>query len=156
MNDLPDEFMRLVGIIAAHWEWVELILERVVAEVGEHDFSRVGLLTNEISFGAKCDLILVYARPFETTAPETWRRFTIAIRDLKDAYSKRNEFVHAKWKHDHVSGEWGKSMLRTKGGKLTIGDQKVEISQLEKAAQQIWDAAERFSGLCQEFGVLRS
>jgi hypothetical protein len=30
---LSDEHMRLVGIIAAHWEHVDLILQRAVAEV---------------------------------------------------------------------------------------------------------------------------
>jgi hypothetical protein len=154
MDSLPDEYMRLVGIIAAHWEWAELVLERAVAEVGMHDPDKVGLLTNEISFSSKCDLILAYARPFEDADPPTWKRFTLAIKRLRDAYSLRNAFVHAKWRHDRKTGEWGKSVVRVKGGKLSVYDASVELSELEHAAQETWDAGESFVNLCGEFGVL--
>jgi hypothetical protein len=71
IGDTPDEHMRLVGIIALHWEWVEILLERAIADIMEHDFNRIALLTNNISFGDKCDLVLTYARVFEEPEPET-------------------------------------------------------------------------------------
>jgi hypothetical protein len=152
--ELPDDHMRLVGIISAHWEWVELILERAIAEIMEHKFSRVALLTNEISFSSKCDLVLVYARVYEDADPETWKLFTLAIKGLRDAYSLRNAFVHAQWKRDATSKVWGKAVVRTKGGKLTISDEPVPIEDLEAAATAIWDAGNGFTVLCQMHGVL--
>jgi hypothetical protein len=44
-GDIPDEYMRLVGIIAAHWERVELLLELAIARITQHEFHRVALLT---------------------------------------------------------------------------------------------------------------
>jgi hypothetical protein len=151
---LPDEQMRLVGIIAAHWEWVELILERALAEIMEHQFARVALLTNQVSFSDKCDLVLVYARVYETTDPTTWSLFTKAIVALRNGYSLRNQFVHAQWKRDRKTAQWGKASIRTKGGKLTISDELVDIKSLEQAAEQIWDAGNNFTLLCRAHGVL--
>jgi hypothetical protein len=151
---LPDEHMRLVGIIAAHMEWIELVLERAIAEIMEHKFPRIALLSNLVSFSDKCDLILAYARVFEEPNPETWKLFTKSIESLRAAYSKRNEFVHAQWKRDITTQQWGKAVLRTKGGRFTITDLPVEITALEQAAQSIWDAGENFVALCRAHGVL--
>jgi hypothetical protein len=154
MEGLPDEHMRMVGIISAHWEWVELILERALAEVMEHEFHRVALLAQNISFSSKCDLILIYARVFEVQAPETWKLFTLAIKDLREAYGARNEYVHAQWKRDRETQAWGKASVRTKGGKLAISDESVPIQKMYDAAQQIWDAGTNFTLLCRAHGVL--
>jgi hypothetical protein len=151
----PDEIMRLVGIIAAHMEWLELLLERAIAEIQEHDFYRVALLTNEISFSSKCDLILVYARVYEDKEPPLWKQFTVTIGKLRDAYSLRNAFVHAQWKRDIGTKQWGRAIVRIKGGKLTLSDEITELSELESAAQTIWDAGENFLRLCQSQGILR-
>ena len=62
---LPNEHMRLVGIISAHWEWLEVLMERAIAEIMEHQYTRVALLTVNIGFKSKCDLLMTYARPFQ-------------------------------------------------------------------------------------------
>jgi hypothetical protein len=151
---LPDEHMRMVGIIAAHWEWIELILERSIAEIMEQQHHTVGLLTANISFGSKCDLILVYARVFEKDQPQVWKEFTTAIEALGGAYMKRNTYVHAKWKRDRSTLEWGITTVRTRGGKLTASDNPVSVNELVDAAQSIFDAGERFTALVQRFGIL--
>lgn len=74
--------MRLLGIISAHWEWLEMVLERAIAEIMEQKYSRVALLTGNIGFYAKCDLILVYARVFEKENPDTWKVFTLTVKSL--------------------------------------------------------------------------
>ena len=88
---LPDEHMRMVGIISTHWEWVELILERAVAKVMEHDPNRVAALTTNIGFHQKCDLILAHARVFQQNDPPKWRVFTDCIESLRNAYAARNQ-----------------------------------------------------------------
>jgi hypothetical protein len=89
IGDTPDEHMGLVGIIALHWEWVEFQLERAIADTMGHELSHIALLTNNISFGNKCDLILTYARVFEEAEPEIWKRFTKSIERLRKAYTGR-------------------------------------------------------------------
>ncbi len=153
---LPDEHMRLVGIIAAHWEFIELILERVVAEVMEHEFSRVSLLTANIGFRSKCDLLMVYARPLETAEPTEWKAITQAVEALKKAYTARNTYVHAQWKIDQTTGAIGRTSARTAGGKLAIVDEETPVENLQKAAQQIWDAGENLMTVVQRYGILHA
>jgi hypothetical protein len=95
-SKFPDEHMRLVGLIAAHWEWVEFTLERTVAEVMEHEYDRVGLLTENITFHALCDILMIYTRPAEKSRPDIWKECTAMLNELKHAYSLRNKYVHGK------------------------------------------------------------
>ncbi|WP_157100301.1 hypothetical protein [Rhodoplanes sp. Z2-YC6860] len=151
---IPDDIARLVGIIAAHMEWIELLLERAIAEIQEHDFYRIALLTNEVSLSSECDLILGYARVFEDKHQDIWKQFTGAIKQIRDAYSRRNEFVHAQWKRDKDTQKWGRAIVRIKGGKFTLSDEEIDIKELEAAANQIWNAGENFVKVLQDRGIL--
>jgi hypothetical protein len=150
---LPDEHMRLLGIIATHWEWVELILSKAVAEVMEHDPNRVAILTANIGFHDKCDIILAYARFLRETDPDEWTKFTTTLKTLRDAYAVRNKFIHAKWKLVNDS-EIRRTEVRTRGGKFSIVDEPTPTTELSAAAQQIVDAGESFIALVQSYGIL--
>ena len=145
--------MRMVGIIAAHWEWIEAILERSVAEIMEHDPNRVAVLTVNISFHPKCDIILAHARAFEKAGPPQWSAFTTAITRLKNAYTARNRFVHAKWKME--GNQIFITDVRTKGGRITIVNELCPIEDLNLAAQQIIIAGEMFCTIMQSCGLLQ-
>src|SRR5215831_7411266 len=94
---LPDEHMRMLGIIATQWEWVEQLLGNAIAEIMEHKPDRVAILTANVGFHQKCDILKAYARTFQEDDPPAWSRFNQTITMLKDAYSARNRFIHAKW-----------------------------------------------------------
>lgn len=152
--DLPDEHMRMVGIISTHWEWIEILLERAVAEIMMHDPDRVAALTTNVSFHPKCDIVLAYARHFEAPEPEQWKLFTKTMTQLKEAYSSRNKFVHAKWKM--IGSQINRTEIRTKGGRFTITDEPCDIQELNAAAQQIADAGQALISLLAPFGILSS
>jgi hypothetical protein len=151
---LPDEHMRMVGIISTHWEWVELILERAVAEVMEHDPNRVAALTTNIGFHQKCDLILAHARVFQQNDPPKWRAFTNCIESLRSAYAARNQNIHAKWKM--LDGQIYLTEVRTRGGKFTIIDEPWDIQKMNETADQIAAAGEEFVKLMRSLGLLQS
>jgi hypothetical protein len=153
--NLPDGHMRMVGIIAAQWEWIEIVLERAVAEVMTLKHAQVGLLTVNLSFRAKCDLILVYARPLETEDNDSWKKFTKVIESLKAAYTLRNAYVHAKWKINERTGKLGRTSVRTMGGRLALVDEETKIEDMERDAKAIWDAAEHLGALLTSFGLLQ-
>ena len=46
-----DEHMRLVGIISAHWEFLDVTIQRALAEVMMHDYGRIAQLTENIPSG---------------------------------------------------------------------------------------------------------
>jgi hypothetical protein len=149
--EFPDEHMRLLGIIAAHWESVDYLLGRAIAGAMDYDYGMVALLLANIGFHQKCDLLLAYARHFQTTDPAEWSKFTKTIEALRDAYSARNKFIHAKWKM--VDGEIRRTEVRTRGGKFTIADDPAPISELSATAQQIFEAGEAFVRLVMPYGI---
>lgn len=152
IGEMPDEHMRMVGVISTHWEWVEMLLERAVAEIMEfEDFNRVAPLTTNITFHPKCDIILAYSRHFQTENPPEWAKFNNAITQLRNAYSKRNLYVHGKWKLEDGPRI---TEVRTRGGKFTIRDEKVDIQEMNAAAQEIINAGDAFLGVVQPYGVL--
>ena len=147
-----DEHMRLLGLIATHWEWVEFTLERTVAEAMEHEYDRVGLLTENITFHALCDILMIYTRPAEQLRPDIWKEFTAMLHDLKSAYSLRNRYVHGKW---HLKNRKMRiSEVRTKNGKLRATNIPVSARELGTAAAQIWNAGTRLLRFAQNCGLL--
>jgi hypothetical protein len=150
---LPDEHMRLVGIIAAHWEVFDVILQKSVAEVMSLKFDDVTMLTEGLSATAKFDIILGHARQLPK---DEWKRFEKAITRTKKAYSARNAYVHSKWVVEAGEPLPKRVSLRTRGGKIVKVDEAVEISELERTAQEIHDAGEQFTLLFQEYGLLKS
>ena len=153
LQSLPDEPMRLLGIIAVHWEWIEVLLERAVAEVMSLKHEHVGLLTANLSFHAKCDLIAVQASPLRTLDPNLHKEFTRTLEGLKDAYSDRNKFIHGKWNVEQ--GVLLRYETRTRNGKLTIAREPTTETDLADAAQCIYEAADRFLRLQQRYGLLK-
>jgi hypothetical protein len=152
---LPDEHMRLVGIISAHWEWVELILEVTVAEVMEHEFRRVQLLTSTMNFTNKSDLIKLYGRTaLETHDPEGWKELCLHLATLRAAYGLRNKYVHATWSFDRRTGEPIRTEVVFKGGKGRAWAELAPIAELNKAAQDMWDAGEAMIGFFRRYGML--
>lgn len=151
--NLPDEHMRIVGIIAAHWECLDFMLQRAVAFVSMHDFYRVHLLTDNIGFRTKVDLLMAYARPFQDAEPDIWKEFTRAFDAVKTAYACRNAYVHAKWSVGQSPDLPTRNVARINGGKLVILSEPTPLSELEKAAQLIFDAGEQFVTLFQKMGM---
>jgi hypothetical protein len=150
----PDEHMRLIGIITAHWEHVENFIEAAVAKIMELDPNRIRLLTMNISFHPKTDLLLAYARAAflrESDTDPRWTAFNELVKELRNAYSARNRYVHAKW--DFQNETMFRYDVRTKGGKLTIEQEITTTTELAEAAQQILDAGEHFMNFLAAQGI---
>jgi hypothetical protein len=152
---IPDEYMRLVGIIASHWESLDIILQRSVAEVMSMDMNDVRLLTENISVSAKLDLLTAHAR--EALSKDEFNEFNKMIRLVQAAYGQRNAFVHAKWDVKGAPDDlpWRFS-VRTKGGRISIVQKPTELTELEEAADAIYRAGEALTTTLQKHGLLQS
>src|SRR5262245_22795247 len=151
---LPDEHMRLVGIIAAHWEFLDILLQRILAEVMEHDPHRVALLTENIPFRAKTELLMAYARALQEREPQLWDEFTKAHSSLQTAYGLRNRYVHARWKAGASPELPMRVVTRVSGGRFTLADEETSICELEVAAQTLWETGEALRIFFQKFDLL--
>lgn len=143
----PDEHMRLLGLIAAHWESFEMVLERTLATVMMHEPSRVAFLTMHMSFANKIDLLTIYAREafvISQQQPLLWTEYNKIVKRLQGAYSLRNRYVHAKWRLDRKTGEFMRHDVRTKGGKLDVVFEPTTVAPMEDAVREITAAGEEF------------
>lgn len=72
------------------------------------------------------------------------------------AYGQRNAHVHAKWHHNgsDPNKPW-RFAVRTKGGKISITQTPTELSELEAAATQIWDAREELIQILKSYGMFK-
>jgi hypothetical protein len=150
--DLPDEHMRLVGIIAAHWEALDSLLQNAVAGSMGMKLEAVRLLTESLTTNAKIDLITAHARDLPKT---DFKAINKALDEVRAAYVQRNTFVHAKWYHNPPSPDtpWRFS-VRTKGGRRKIIQMPTPQSELEQAAEAILKARDRLKEVLEEYRLL--
>jgi len=152
----PDEPMRLLGIIAAHWEAVELVLEVILARVMEHEHGRVALLTSHVSATNKLDLLTIYVREVygkDDPKNPTWVEFNKIKARLNNAYGTRNKYVHGQWDFNKETGTLNRRDIRIKGGKLNLGGEEVTPQLMAADAQEITDAGEEFVGFFARLGI---
>lgn len=153
---LPDEHMRMVGIIAAHWEWLErVIVDNAVAEVMELKHDRIAVLLTNMNLHSKRDVLAVYAAPLKSQHPDLHKTLSNALSAVLDAYAERNKFVHATWQFGE-SGELLRFELRTKNGKFVCADHPAPINELEEAADKIVNAGSQLIAALQPFGLLKT
>jgi hypothetical protein len=151
---LPNEHMRMVGIISAHWELLEMMMQRAISEVMELEWNRVGVVVSQVGYRSKVDLLMAYARPLETQEPALWKEFTAVVEGLNRAYGLRNKYVHAVWRLTEDPIEL--RTFRIAGGRFKISDDPAPVEDMNLAAQQIFDAAEAFLRFFRKFGLMRA
>jgi hypothetical protein len=150
----PDEHMRLLGLISAHWEGFELVMEVILAEIMSHEHWRVALLTSHVSFANKMDLITVYVRDVygKDCDDPVWKEYNILANRVRRAYGDRNKFIHAQWE-PHPSGNLLRHDIRIKGGKLNLGNEVIAADMLAATAKEIADAGATFLEFFRRLGI---
>lgn len=153
----PDEHMRLLGIIAAHWESFEVALDRVAANAMSHEYGRVGLLLSNISFANKIDLLTVYARDAFVISHQDdalWREYNAIIDRIRKAYAGRNEYVHSIWHRAGDDKQLTRETMRTKGGKLNLVREPPDLAEMAAVAQEIIEAGNAFVAFFLRLGIV--
>jgi hypothetical protein len=141
--------------IAAHWEMLDIVLQRTLAEVMEHDHTRVALLTENIPFRIEERTPDGLHSPLKEEEPTLWDEFTRFHADLQAAYGKRNRYVHARWKEGHHPGLPIRVVARSAGGRFIIADEETCICEMEDAAQFIHATGNRLVAFFQKFDLLK-
>jgi hypothetical protein len=150
----PDEHMRLLGLISAHWEGFERVMEVILAEIMSHEHGRVALLTSHVSFANKMDLITIYVRDAYGNDSEdpVWKDYNLLAARVRRAYGDRNKYIHAQWGLD-PSGNLLRHDIRIKGGKLNLGNEVTTTDMLAGTAKEIADAGATFVEFFRRLGI---
>lgn len=154
---LSDEHMRLIGIIAAHWEAVDVTMQRAICEIMELPFGRTALLAAGISFGDKINILLIYGRhAFENdNHMPVWKEYAKLIERLREANNLRNRYVHSGWSPGKTSELPIRSVVDIRRGKLTVVQEETTVEELEDVAQKIYEAGDAFIEFLQRFDLLQ-
>ena len=152
---LPDEHMRLVGIIAAHWEFLDLTIQMALAESMGHTHARVALLLDNMTFRSKIDLLMSYVRvAYKDKEPKRWSEFTKLSERLQKAYDLRNSFVHARWRKGKSADMPERVVTKIQGGKFTLENVPTPANDLEEATTYIAESGGKLTTFFQEVGLL--
>lgn len=150
--NLPDEHMRLVGLIAAHWEYVDFFMNTIVAWITKHPQEKVYLFTSNLSFRTKMDLLKAYTSPIKSYDKKTWKEAEEIYNSLEKANNLRNDYVHATWSIVEGDNIPRRFVVRLKNGKLIHSYSNVPVSELEKATVYIHDTGVAMCNFFQKRG----
>lgn len=151
--NLPDEHMRLVGIIAAHSEFLNLIIEKAVAFVTMNKQSQVQLLTSHLGLSQKLDILTAYFQQYRGRDDGQWKESVEVFEAIRKASALRDEFVHARWLMEEQAIAPLRLVIRIKSGKLIEKSEKIEHQQLEDAADFIHKTGEKLTKLLLKIGI---
>src|SRR5262245_42666040 len=145
MSHLSDAHMRMVGIISAHWEFLDVTIQRALAEIMLDKLSRLAPLTENIPFRSKMDLLMAYARCLQDEAPQLWAEFAKIDGEVQAAYGLRNKYVHARWKAGETPEVPIRVVTRTSGGRFTVAHEPTPISEMEDAAKALHEIGQKLT-----------
>jgi hypothetical protein len=150
---MPKEYYLMIGVISAQWETIEQLLEDTVADMLGIRRASVGLLTPNIGFRSKIEIILAVGRKaFEETLPINWKHLKKSLERIQKAYLLRNTYVHARWVEPN--GDVAvRRVVRTDSGRATIDLVPTNIHEMADAVSEILATREEFARLLETFGV---
>ena len=158
--------MRLVGIIAAHWEYCDALWDRVVQEILDLKGARIVLLTQAMGLESKIDLVSVQmhkvfaeirndpASPLDAKDLEI--RYKSVCEALRVASRTRSKFVHARWLFNEKTKELERHSTRTTKKHLDVAHDPTPIKELADAAQSIYATAQAIIDFFVPFRLLQS
>lgn len=152
---LPDEHMRLIGIIAAHWEYVGLVIQKAISEITVHDFDRIRLFTEGMTFESRLDLVVAYARVLETEDKAEFKELNAILEEIRAVGRLRNEYVHAAWNTADGNDPFLRAVVSTRGGRFRIEDVPTTVEELAAVAERIVTAGNRFVAFHHRFGMFQ-
>ena len=154
-HPIPPRFLELAGEITAQWTFVEYVLLQSICEITEIDTNKGFLVGWNLGFWSRIHTLQAYANAAKSHDEQEGKRILKAIQDIIDAYAIRNKYAHAYWLLDQQTGTPRLVDLRIKG-RLAIEDSEITVDQMEADSDAIWDAADAFITLMQEYDLLKT
>ena len=134
---LSHEFLAQIGLIAAQWSAIEVAMELAILKIQEIDLSTGLVLTSEIGFRQRYNLLMTFANEpggiEPKTEADTLKRI---LKRIWNAYPKRNAAVHPLWVATDDPLIAKRMGIRAKG-RLRVISESVSLDDLIKDAEEI-------------------
>lgn len=132
---LSDPILRNMGLVTALWGILETHLEFFILTHQEIKLSTGLLLTANLSFRAKADLLKTFATEKAFSGDENNKLKTL-VRQAEGLYGKRNMVAHCAWLPTDDPLVAKVRGVRTRG-KLVVRDDEVSVDDLQAIANDI-------------------
>ena len=132
---LSDPILRNMGLVTASWGVLEAHLELLILRHQEINLSTGLLLTANLSFRAKADLLLTFAAE-KAFADDQNIKLKTLVRKAERLYGKRNMVGHCAWFRTDNPLVAKVRGVRTRG-KLVVTDEEVSVNELQLIADDI-------------------
>jgi hypothetical protein len=136
MADTPrihDPFFYYIGLIAAKWTAVETTMEFIILEVQNIPETTGLVLTAALSTRAKMDLLETFVNWKADRVGAKDPEAVAILKDIKDAYTKRNNAVHHLWSPTTDPNIATRQTIRSKGRLKQVAE-AVHIDSLDADA----------------------
>ena len=132
---LSDPILRNMGLITASWGVLEAHLEFIILGHQEINLNTGLLLTANLSFRAKADLLLTFAAE-KAFADDQNSKLKTLVREAERLYGRRNMVAHCAWFATDDPLVAKARGVRTRG-KLVVTDEDVSVDELQLIASDI-------------------
>ena len=154
-DDLPfsREFLTQIGLITTLWSGIEAAMEIAILEIQEIKLSTGLVVTSELSFRQRHNLLMTFANEPGGIEPETDALALKGIlKRIQNAYPKRNAAVHPLWVATDDPLVAKRMSVRAKG-RLRVVSEPVSIKDLAKDAEEIRQIGSDLSAFMERKGL---
>lgn len=137
---LAPEFLQELGNLVAYWAYLESAVEHVI-------WGLIGIprklgvaLTTHIGMVSRCHMLGILAERQFPANSEILSDLTKLLDDIESARVKRNDLVHAFWKHDPTGTKREAEALKiTARGQFKETHRVVPISEIKSLVDDVWE-----------------
>ncbi len=134
---LPSAFLECIGTIAVLWSAIEIQMEVALLRIQEINLSTGMVVSSELGFRSKCNLLLTAANEQGGIKSEAEAKaLKNILKRIQDAYPKRNNAVHPLWIRTEDPNVATRKGIRAKG-RLRVVDEPVKLEDLATDAREI-------------------
>jgi hypothetical protein len=146
-HPISDEHLSAIGAVVVVWSLVEMAMETAICGLYEISTDRGMVLTANIGFRSRVDLLRILATKGAIANADHARDMVEILSRIEKGYAERNAVAHGWWSGTRHPKIARRMSIRAKGRRLVCSDEKVPIGQLLATRDRLDDLRRDFSAL---------
>jgi len=151
---VSDHHLRAIGAVIVNWSMLEIIMETAILGLYEITPDRGLVITNNLGFQSKLTILRILALNGAIKDKDQARKWTALLQRIELTAPKRNHIAHGIWGGSQVQGIATRHSISVRGKRLRTKVEKVPLSEIEGASNEILDLISEFRQLAQDAKAL--